>query len=333
LEDKTSPSAKFVLLTCQWAVSLALCGVVTFGQIPAANSSASSFPHEKPSPIEQGIDLAARRHCDEALPLLNEFTPQVTDKQLKYQALLSTARCGISKKDGKVTVNALMTLRHEYPKDPEVLYLNTKVFLQIAVDSSEQLAAVAPGSYQVLELKAEEFESQKDWEGAAGIYRKILAANPALPNIHLRLGRAEILQPESDANTEDARKQFEQALALDPTSGSAEYWLGVLERRDGHWEKAIPHFSAATKLDPNLVEALLALGMTLNSAQRFSDAVAPLERYTKLAPEDQTGHYELAVAYLRLGRKEDAARERVLVQQLSPEALDAPPSDSSSVSH
>lgn len=284
-------------------------------------------------PIEQGIDLAAKRHCDEALALLNEYTPQVSDKQLKYRALLATAQCATRKKDGRTTVNTLLALRHEYPKDPEVLYLTTNIFLQIVVDASEQLAAAAPGSYQVLKLKAEALESQKDWAGAADVYRKILATNPTLPDIHLRLGRAEILQPESDANTEEAKKEFKQELAIDPASGSAEYWLGVIERRDGRWDDAIPHLVAATKLDPNLTEALLALGMTLNSAQRFADAINPLEQYTKLAPGDQTGHYELAMAYLRVGRKEDAARERALVQQLSSEASDTPRPEDSSVPH
>lgn len=307
---------------------LVISAVCALAQLPA--SLQASGPS---NPVERGIDLAGKRRCEEALPLLNEFTPRITDKQLKYEALMATAHCAIRQKDGKATVNALMGLRHDYPKDPEVLYLTTQVFLEIAVGASRELAAVAPDSYQVLELKAEALESQKDWEGAAAVYRKILAANPKLPNIHLRLGRAELLQPESATNTEGARKEFEQELAIDPTNASAEYWLGVIARRDGHWAEAIPHFTSAMNLDPSLAEVMLALGMTLNSAERFADAITPLERYTKLAPEDRTGHYQLALAYLRLGRKEDSARERGLVQQLSQDDTGQPTSDDSSVPH
>jgi len=34
-------------------------------------------------------------------------------------------------------------------------------------------------------------------------------------------------------------------------------------------------------------------------------------------PDDPAGHYQLAIAYLRVGRKEDSMREKAMVQQLS----------------
>jgi hypothetical protein len=92
------------------------------------------------SPIERAIDLATKHRCDEATPLLNELTPGATDKQLKYQALMAATRCAIRKKDGRATVTTLLALRHDYPNDPEVLYLTTQVFLQIAVHASQYLA-------------------------------------------------------------------------------------------------------------------------------------------------------------------------------------------------
>ncbi len=310
-------------------IVLALWSVSAAAQVtPVAPATGASGIAEKLSPVERGIELAAKRQCDEALPLLNEYVPGGADKQLEYKALMAKARCGMRKKDGRATVSALMALRHDFPQDPEVLYLTTQVFLEIAVGASQELTAVAPGSYQVLELEAETLESQGKWEEAAAIYRKIVAENPKLPNIHLRLGHAEIMQPDSAANSEDARKNFEQELALDPTNASAEFWLGELARRDGQWDQAIPHFNAALKLDPSLPEASLGLGMTLNSQGRFSDAILPLERFTKLAPDDPAGHYQLAIAYARTGRKEDSARELARQQELAEKKTGSSPAAS-----
>jgi len=230
---------------------------------------------------------------------------------------MAIARCAMKQKDGKVTVDVLMALRHDYPEDPEVLYLTTQVFLEIAETASQDLVRIAPKSYQVLELEAETLESQNKWEEAAAIYRKILEENPKLPDIHFQLGRVVLAQPETLATTEEARKEFEQELAIDPTNASVEFWLGEIARRDGHWDEAVPHFTAAANLDPALAEAFLALGMTFNSAGRFPDAILSLERYTKIRPEDPAGHYQLAMAYARTGRKDDSVREMTLQQQLS----------------
>jgi predicted Zn-dependent protease len=57
------------------------------------------------------------------------------------------------------------------------------------------------------------------------------------------------------------------------------------------------------------------LGMSLNSAGKFSDAVTPLETYVKMEPDDPAGHYQLATAYTRTGRKQDAQRQMQLQQE------------------
>lgn len=309
-------------------ICLALGSTLAFAQAPANLSASGSS-----TPIERAIDLAAKRRCQEAIPLLIDLAPGIADKQLKYRALIATAHCGIHEKNGRVTVNALMALRHDYPEDPEVLYLTTHVFLEIAVDASRELAARAPDSYQVGELEAETLESQNKWEGAAAIYRKILAQNPKLPDIHFRLGRALLSQPETPETNEEARKEFERELAIDPANASAEFWLGEIERRDGRVAEAIPHFNSALKLDPTLAEAMLALGMAQNSQAHFSDAIAPLENYTQKVPDDPAGHYQLAIAYARTGRKEDSVREMTIQQQFSEKKQTSPAAPDSAVPH
>ena len=93
--------------------------------------------------------------------------------------------------------------------------------------------------------------------------------------------------------------------------------LGEIARQAGQWDEAGAHFTQASKLDEGFVEAYLALGMTLNSAGKFSDALAPLQLYVKMQPADPAGHYQLATAYMRTGHKQEADREMELQKEAS----------------
>lgn len=298
-------------------VCLALLTAPALAQAPASPSSTEhSSRVGQASPVERGIDLAAKGRCEEALPLLKKFTTDVKEKQVKYRALMATVRCAMNRKEDHTTANALFDLKRDYPEDPEVLYMTTQFFLGIAEQASQELAAVAPTSYETRELQAETLESQNKWEEAAAVYREILEENPKLRGIHFRLGRAALSQPESPTSAEDAKREFEQELAIDPVNAAAEFWIGEIARREGQWEEAIPHFASATKLDSTFAEAFLALGMSLNSAGRYGDAVMPLERYVRMVADDPAGHYQLAMSYSRTDRKEDSVREMALQQQL-----------------
>ena len=228
--------------------------------------------------VEHAIDLAAKGRCQEALPVLKKSLAQASDKPLEYRVAMATARCAMS---------------------------------------LDQMTAVAPTSYQSRELEAESLESRENWDAAANEYRKILEQNPNLPGIHFRMGRVALSRVESPSNTEEARKEFQEELKIDPNNAASEFWLGEIARRVGEWNQAISHFTNASKLDSGFAEAYLALGMSLNSAERFPEAVAPLERYVKMVEADAAGHYQLSMAYARTGRKEDAAREMAIQQQIS----------------
>jgi predicted Zn-dependent protease len=290
--------------------------------VALAQGPVSSKPLRPSNPIERGLDLAAKGLCDDALPLLQKLSPE-DDKELRYKSGMAVARCAMKRRDGRATVNALLSLKHDFPEDPEVLYLTTRVFLQIAETASTDLARIAPNSYQVRTLQAESLESQNKWEEAAEVYREILQESPNAPELHLRLGRAIMAEPESEDTDREAKQEFQRELAIDPSNASAHFWLGEIAHRDGEWAEAISQFASAIKLDGGLWTAHLGLGMALNSAGRFSQAISPLERYTAAMPQDAAGHYQLATAYRHAGRKQDADRETAIHQQLNEKQQEA----------
>jgi tetratricopeptide (TPR) repeat protein len=315
LEDKTQTratfsSSGFCILAC-----LVLSGARALAQAPV-NSVPSPHSDERSDPVERGIDLATEGHCEQALPLLKKFTASIQDKQLKYRALKAMVRCSMKEQDDRATANALFDMRHDFPEDPEVLYMTSQFFLGVAEGASQELTMVAPDSYQTRELKAETLESQEKWAEAADIYRKILEENPKLRGIHYRLGRAALSQRDSPTRTQEAKKEFEQELAIDPMNAAAVFWLGEIARLDSQWEEAISHFAAAARIDPHFADAFLSWGAALNSVGRYTEAIPPLEQYVRMAPQNLSGHYRLSIAYARTGRTEDSAREAALHQQL-----------------
>jgi tetratricopeptide (TPR) repeat protein len=295
---------------CLCFLGLCCCPLLARFSVGQAISSGAV---EVAASAERGIALASKGRCREALPVLKRATPHLADKQLKYRALMSTARCAMSLDHTENAVEALLALNREFPHDPDVLYSMTHFYSELASRAAQELAATAPNSHQAEQLDAEAFESQGNWDKALAEYRKILEQEPKLHGIHYRLGR--ILLSKSPPETENAKAEFEAELKVDPDDAPAEFLLGEIARQAGEWDEAIGHFSRASKLDEGFQEAYLALGMSLNAAGKFSDAIPPLESYVKMQPSDPAGHYQLATAYARTGRKQEADHEMTLQRE------------------
>lgn len=286
---------------------VALAASAQTAQKPPAPDAATSAQH--------GIDLVSTGDCKAALSILKKAIPHVADKQLKYSAMMASVRCAMSMNEVQTAVDELLQLNREYRNDPEVLYVTTHFFSELADRASQELAAIAPTSHQAHELNAEAFESQEKWDEAAAEYNKILETEPNLPGIHYRLGRILLVRPAAPTTTQDATKEFEAELKIDPANASAEYALGEVARQAQQWDDAIGHYRRAAKIDEGFLEAFLGLGMSLNAAGKFSDAVAPLEKYVKMQPPDPAGHYQLALAYARVGRKGEADQQMALQRE------------------
>lgn len=283
--------------------------------IPAnAQMAAKSTPRSSASDAQKGMTLAQSGHCSEALPLLERVMhASGTDRDELKRMGLAGVHCAMTHGKPYESLAFLQVLSRDFPGDPEVLYTAAHAFSDLSLLSSQTLARDAPFSYQVHLLNAEALELQGKWDDAAAEYRKIIEINPVLPGVHARLGRALLAKPQpSPEAVAEAKKAFEQELEVNPRDASSEYVLGELARTDSDFSNAVVHYTRATSFDSGFAEAYLGLGMSLVSSKRFSDAIAPLEKYEKMAPESPTGHYELALAYAGVGRRDDANREAAL---------------------
>jgi len=304
------------------AVSFAFVLFVALGATPISAQQLEKKPaagvSHPASDASRGAALAEGGHCNEALPLLRRAIHESADKDLHKRVGLDGLRCAMTHNVPFEALSFIEVLHRDFPDDPEVLYATTHAFSDLSVRTSQELMNVAPFSYQVRELDAESLETQGKWDEAAAEYRKVIEINPMLPGMHSRLGRALLSKPQpSDADAAQAKQAFEDELVINPNDATSEYVLGQLARNSGDFSGAIAHFTRATQIDASFSQAFLGLGEALVASKRFDDAIPPLERYEKMAPDSPTGHFQLALAYNGVGRRDDANREAGLQRQTS----------------
>jgi len=282
----------------------------------AAQAPAKSPAVSVPEAAKQSLSLAERGKCKEALQVLKKSTAPTTDKELKLKAGVAAMRCAIDFGQTETAVEAIQMLNREFPHDPAVLYFSAHAYSDLSTRASLELARTAPNSYQAHEMNAESLEIQGRWDDAEKEYQSILRDNPNVPEIHFRLGRLLLSRPNPTSDSvERAKQELRKEVEINPHNAAAEYVLGELARQENQWPEAIDHFKKATQLDAAMMEAQLGLGMTFVADGKAQEAIPPLESYVKSQPADPTGHYQLAMAYSRAGRREDAKREAALQRE------------------
>jgi tetratricopeptide (TPR) repeat protein len=280
----------------------------------------------------RAIAAAESGHCQTALPTLKKVTPQIADKQVKRRAGIAGLRCALGMDQRDAAASFVALLNREFPQDPEILYLSVHAYSDLSTRMAQDLGRTAPNSSQAHELNAEAMEIQGKWDEAEKEYQAVLAKNPDQQGIHFRLGRLLLSKPNPAPDAQEkAAQEFRKELEIDPRNAGAEYILGEIARQQSRWPEAIEHFTKATQLDASLNDAFLGLGMAQVAAGDPAKAIPALETYAKRQPGNPAGHYELAIAYSRVGRKDDARREATLqkeaaerIEQAKQRPADAP---------
>lgn len=296
-----------------------LIGLVLFLSVgtilsPGQNSGKTDLPAAQAA--RNAASQAETGHCSEALPILARVSGHLTEKDLEKRVELDGVRCATLLQSWPQLTDFVRALQRDFPRDPEALYTAVHAWSDLSTHAAEELAHIAPASIPALELDAEANEVQGKWDEAEKDYRAILKQNPRYPGIHFRLARLLLSRPSPPSDfQEQAQKELQTELEIDPSNAGAEYVSGELARQMQDFPAAVEHFGKARTLDPNFGDAYLGLGMSLLSEKKYEDAIAPLEMAVKLEPGNPAGHYNLAMAYARTGRKEAAEREFALQQQ------------------
>ena len=168
-------------------------------------------------------------------------------------------------------------------------------------DAAEQLAAKSEEP-QDLFVAANVFLTNHRQSEAVPLLEKYLAKVPNDARAWVGLG----VGYEDQRRFVDSQKAFESALKADPKFEDAEYQLGVLTSVTGNSALAIQHFEKAVEINPNHAPSLEKLGNLYLEAGQFDKARDALLKSEALDPQNRKIEYSLALAYAKLGNREEA---------------------------
>ena len=254
--------------------------------------------------------------CQTAVPLLAEAFAAEQKENVKSAIGQRLIECNLVVGQVEQALTTVQTLRRIDPDNPNVLYLSSKVYMNLWNGAFQTLLTNAPNSYQVRLIQAEALEAQGRYAEAAHEYRSVLKIAPQLDDVHYRLGRAIRLgQPDGKGDAE-ALAEFRKELEIRPFHVAALVELADLHLKNGEREEASKRFAEAINVNPDAVPARVGLAKVLIAQKQWTKALEQLEAASKIAPNDETIQYNLMLAYRGLGRTAEAKQAMETFERL-----------------
>ncbi len=122
---------------------------------------------------------------------------------------------------------------------------------------------------------------------------------------------------------EDAIREYQAALRIDPNYAEAHYNLGVAYYQQGCWEDAIREYQAALRINPDYAEAHYNLGMAYGQQGRLDDEIRELQATLRINPHYADAHNNLGLAYYQRGRLDEAICEFQAALRINPNLAEA----------
>jgi len=142
---------------------------------------------------------------------------------------------------------------------------------------------------------------------------KAMKLNPRLPTLNSAYGRALL----GVGDTAAAEQAFRREIAVNANDFEANLMLGSLRRSAQDFDNALIYLTRALEIHPRDLTARKLVASLKLQTGAVDEAVTMLEEIVKEAPDMVDAHVQLATAYNRLKRKDDADRERALVEKLN----------------
>jgi len=263
------------------------------------------------------LGICSKRLGDPAArALLEKSFPKLKDKQLRMQAGMELARLYDEEGDAGGTASVMRTLVNLDPDNVDVLFMAQRVYTELADDTLNKLALLAPGSARMQQVIAERLVNQGDLKSAVDHYQKALQIDLRVPGVHFELGEAILEASPGDARAEaQAQKELEAAVATDGDSAKTECELANIALLQSQPEKAFAHYQRAFELDPHEVQAHMGIAKLLMQ-DKPEEAMKYLQMAVKTDPLNGSAHYQLAQVYRRLQMNEMAEKELHLFQEI-----------------
>lgn len=130
-------------------------------------------------------------------------------------------------------------------------------------------------------------------------------------------------------NYDEAIRNYQNVLKIDPDNAEAQKNLGVVYReagreygeKKGDLRKAMDYLSRAYQLLPNDYETVHAYGVASGLSGNPQKALELFKKGVELAPNNATAYFNLGLAYYQIGDEESAQKSYDKAVEIDPEIL------------
>jgi tetratricopeptide (TPR) repeat protein len=178
---------------------------------------------------------------------------------------------------------------------------------------------VAAGGALLLALGVLTWKQAHIYVDEETVWRDTLAKNPACWMAHDNLG----MVLDQKGQTDEAIRQYQEALRLKPDDPVAHHDLGVAFDKKGQTDEAIRQYQEALRLEPDYAEAHNNLGLALGMKGQLDDAIRHFQESIRLKADRAGTYYNLGNALAQKGRLDDAIRQFQEALRLKPDYTDA----------
>jgi tetratricopeptide (TPR) repeat protein len=253
---------------------------------------------------------------NQAIPHLKRVVS--SDPEAK-NAYLLLADCYLQTGQAKEAASLLRPREQMFGNDLSYAYLIGTALLQIEepVEGQKYVDRVfgAGESAEAHLLMGTAFLARQDYPAARTELERAVKLNPKLPTVHSLYGRALFALGDQEA----AERAFRKELELNVNDFEANLQLGNMRKAAQKFAEAETYLERATTIRPDDISGRRLLANLRLQTGKTEEAAQILEGIVKDNPNLVDVHVQLATAYNRLKRKDDADRERVIIDRLNAE--------------
>jgi Flp pilus assembly protein TadD len=219
-------------------------------------------------------------------------------------------------KEASIYLNRVATLSAD-SKSPDFLYRFGLEAMQVemfdeAKSALQRAVELRPNDPPLLLALGIAWLRKTDLFEAEKLFRRVIEIQPANGQAQLHLGYVLLIQKKYQEARLWLEKSGRSGVALPEVS----YYLGLLAQDQGDDVRAIALLAKAVQQTPSYALARIALGSSYMRLKNYERARQELETAVQLAPDEPSGHYNLALLYARTKEPAKAEEQMRIVEDL-----------------